>query len=128
MKRTWLLISALSLCTMLAVAQGTLDAWIGTWDLDVDGHMHQLYVQTSDRTCDLTPWCALDLVYRDNTGNRHPARIVTMENKYSLTFEVKVDEHTTLRYNAYMFTGDRNRLAGTTKLGGATRGFSGIRR
>jgi hypothetical protein len=128
MTRNWPLIPVVLSFTMLAVAQGSLNAWIGTWDLNVDGLAHQLFVSNSDRTCNTNPWCALDLAYRDNNGNTHPARIITMSNADSLVFEVKVDEHTTLRYDAYRFTRDHNRLAGVTRVGGVVRGFSGSRR
>ena len=128
MTRLWPLTPMLLFFTMLSVAQGSFDAWIGTWDLDVDGLAHQLFVRNSDRTCNTTPWCALDLAYRDNNGDVHPARIITMSNADSMIFEVKVDEHTTLHYDAYRFTRDHNRFAGVTKTGGVVRGFSGSRR
>jgi hypothetical protein len=128
MTRPWPLILVLLSFTVLSVAQGSFNAWIGTWDLDVDGLAHQLFVRDSDRTCNTNPWCALDLAYRDNNGNNHPARIITMSNPDSLTFEVRVDEHTTQLYEAYRFTRDHNRLAGVTKIGGVARGFSGSRR
>jgi hypothetical protein len=128
MKRPWPLIPVLLLCTTFSVAQIPLDAWIGTWDLDVDGLPHQLFVINSNRTCNSTPWCAIDLAYRDSNGENHPARIITMNNPDSLTFEVLWSGNVTLHFDAYRFTRDRNRLAGITKKGGAVRGFSGTRR
>ena len=128
MTRSWLLMPVLLFFTILSVAEGSVDAWVGTWDLDVDGLAHQLFVRNSDRSCSTTPWCALDLAYRDNDGNVHPARIIAMSNADSLTFEVRVNEHVTLRYDAYRFTRDHNRLAGVTKINGVARGFSGFRR
>ena len=39
----------------------------GTWDLAiVDGLAHQLYVRVADTTCSTTPWCRIELAYRDH--------------------------------------------------------------
>jgi hypothetical protein len=51
-----------------------------------------------------------------------------MENEDEMTFELKINDATVMRFAAYRFTRDRDRLAGIARLGAVTKGFSGIRR
>jgi hypothetical protein len=111
----------------IASAEGQLRSWTGVWDLNVDGIAHELAVQSSDRTCNETSWCAIDLVYRDQNGKVYPARIVKMERPDAMVFDVKTSDGV-VRFYAYQFSRDLNRLAGVTKWGGKVRGFSGVKR
>lgn len=120
------------LAVLLAPARIGADAqiaeWIGEYAMVHDGHQGTLRIVDSKRDCAGSPWCHLVVAYAGADGVRHPARILGIDQAFQhMILEIAFPGNQQ-RFDAYLFSWDKTRMAGTTVWGGRTFGFYAVKR
>lgn len=120
------------LVVLLAPARIGADAqiteWIGDYAMVHDGHQGTLRIADSKRDCGSSPWCHLVVSYIGADGVRRPARILRIDQAFQhMTLEIAFPGNRQ-RFDAYLFSWDKSRMAGTTVWGGRTFGFYAVKR
>lgn len=133
MKRFKLAVSALAILGLLLVphqthADASLDEWIGTWSMNHDGHVGTLLISDSQMDCGGPAWCSMALRYIDSEGVTFSGRIDQVVDKYQhMVFYINFPGNRQ-RFDAYIFSWDKSKMAGTTYWGGRTFGLYAIKR
>jgi hypothetical protein len=120
------------LAVVIAPARTGADAqiaeWIGDYAMVHDGHQGTLRIADTKADCAGTPWCHLAIAYTGVDGVRHPARILRIDQaNQHMILEIAFPGNRQ-RFDAYLFSWDKTRMAGTTVWGGRTFGFYAIKR
>lgn len=97
--------------------------WTGTYTMNHDGWEGTLVIEDTKRDCTHSPWCSLNMSYIDTEGNRRRAAISRFSRDWqSITFQIRFSQHTQ-PFEGYLFSHDKNFLAGTTVWNDKTFGF-----
>lgn len=127
MKRATLLI--LSILVLLASAS-TLFAdadksdWFGNWQMSLDGRSGVLRISELKADCASPEWCDMSISYVDGDGVRHSGTIDRIDDRRQhMVFYLNFPGNRQ-KFDAYIFSWDKRKLAGTTYWGGRTFGFS----
>ncbi len=120
------------LAVFLAPARIGADAqiaeWIGDYAMIHDGHQGTLRIADSKADCATSPWCHLVVAYTGTDGARHPARILRIDQAFQhMILEIGFPGNRQ-RFDAYLFSWDKSRMAGTTVWGRRTFGFYAVKR
>lgn len=126
-----LLIVVVGLLVLLAPARTRADAqvaeWIGEYAMFHDGHRGTLRIADSKADCATTPWCHLVVTYTGPDGRRHGARIRQIDQRFQhLALDIAFPGNTQ-RFDAYIMSWDKTRMAGTTVWNGRTFGFYAVK-
>ncbi len=106
--------------TLYADAQKS--EWFGSWQMNHDGHVGTLVITDSRVDCATTPWCDMVLSYTGN-GQSFSGKIVTIGDRWQhIAFEISFPGNQQ-KFDGYIFSGNKNIIAGTTYWGGRTFGF-----
>jgi hypothetical protein len=104
-------------------ADAQIHEWIGTYDMNHDGWIGTLTIADSKMDCITTQWCSLVLSYVDSKGVKHIGKIDKIDQNWQhMVFHINFPGNTQ-RFDAYLFSWDKKKVAGTTYWGGRTFGF-----
>ena len=93
-----------------------------------DGFPGTLHITDTKADCAGPVWCDMALTYVDNKGARFSGRIVRIDDKNQhMIFQINFPG-TPQRFDAYIFSWDKLKMAGTTYWGGRTFGFFATKR
>ena len=113
---------ALPLC---ALADAEVHEWIGKWNFSLDGRSGVFEVVDTKKDCATSAWCHLALKYTDSEGKTFTGKISKIDSKNQhMSFTIKFDGNEQ-KFDAYLFSWDKKKLAGTTIWNKRTFGFSG---
>lgn len=121
-------ISILTLISLLLfpaplLADAVKGEWFGTWTMNHDGFAGNLQLKELKADCANTAWCDMSVSYLDNKGIRHAGLIEKIDDKYQhLVFYINFPGNKQ-KFDAYIFSWDKQKLAGTTYWRGRTFGF-----
>jgi len=104
-------------------ADAQVSEWIGEYAMSHDGLQGTLRVNDSRRDCAAPAWCHLVLSYVDAKGVRLPATIVVVDQMFQHMAFVITFAGNRQRFDGYLMSWDKNRIAGTTVWQGRTFGF-----
>jgi hypothetical protein len=115
--------------TGLARADAQVSEWIGTYTMNHDGFVGTLDIADSKRDCAGPPWCHLVLSYVDRDGAKRAGRIVTIDQAFQhMVFVIQFSGTARQRFDGYLMSWDKNKMAGVTEWGGRTFGFYAVKR
>ena len=88
-----------------------------------DGFAGTLNIMDTKVDCAGPLWCDMAINYVDNKGVRHSGRIERIDSKgQHMVFYINFPGNPQ-KFDAYIFSWDKGKLAGTTYWGGSTFGF-----
>jgi hypothetical protein len=97
--------------------------WFGSWTMNHDGHVGTLRIAELKADCVSPLWCDMVVTYTDADGKRYQATIQAFDDKLQhLRFQVGFPGNNQ-PFDAYLFSWDKSKMAGTTRWGGRTFGF-----
>ena len=129
MKKLIMLFSCFCLLALptLAFADAYVNEWIGEWDMNHDGWKVTLIITESKVDCASSPWCALVLKYKDAKGKSVTGKIDKIDQKFQhMTFYLDFPNNTQ-KFDVYLFSWDKKKMAGITYWGGKTFGLFAIK-
>lgn len=104
-------------------ADATKEDWYGTWSMNHDGFAGTLTISDTKVDCGGPLWCDMAIRYQDNKGVRRNGRIERIDNNgQHMTFYLEFPG-SRQRFDAYIFSWDKGKLAGTTYWNRRTFGF-----
>ena len=122
--RNLLLATCLVALPVRVRADAQVNEWIGKWTFSLDGRPGVFEVIELKADCASSPWCNYVLHYTDSQGKQFAGTINKIDNKNQhMNFTIKFDGNNNQKFDAYLFSWDKNKLAGTTVWGGRTFGF-----
>jgi hypothetical protein len=111
-----------------AFADAEIHDWIGTYNMNHDGWVGILNIADSKMDCATTQWCSLVLTYVDSSGVKHKGKIEMIDQSWQhMVFHINFPDNEQ-KFDAYLFSWDKRRIAGTTYWGGRTFGFYAIKK
>lgn len=123
-----LLVSSCLLPGARAWADAAVSDWIGEYSMNHDGHVGTLRIRDQKVDCAAPPWCGLVLDYIDSSGNRSTGSIQSIDQKgQHMRFVIGFPNNRQV-FNGWIFSWDKNHVAGTTEWGGRTFGFYAAKR
>ena len=126
MKKTTILMLTLVGILLLPAnlfADAQKSEWFGNWAMNHDGFAGTLRIVDRPVDCASTAWCDMALSYVDDKGVRIPGTIERIDDKgQHMTFYLNFPGNRQ-KFDAYIFSWNKARMAGTTSWGGRTFGF-----
>jgi hypothetical protein len=111
-----------------AAAQIQVGEWVGVYDMTHDGHVGTLHIDDTKVDCASPAWCALRLSYVDANDTRIPAAVRGLDQDgQHMVFDILFPGNRQ-RFQAYLMSWDKTKMAGTTVWNGRTFGFYGAKR
>ncbi len=108
-------------------ADAQVAEWIGQYAMIHDGHRGTLRIVDSKADCATTPWCHLVVTYTGADGKRLGARIRQIDQRFQhMALDIAFPGNQQ-RFDAYLMSWDKTKIAGTTVWGGRTFGFYAIK-
>ena len=118
-----LTLAGLLLFPLNLLADASKQDWFGDWAMNHDGFAGTLRIADTKVDCASSAWCDLAISYVDNRGVRHSGRIAGIDDKgQHMVFYINFPGNQQ-KFDAYIFSWDKRKLAGTTYWGGRTFGF-----
>lgn len=97
--------------------------WFGIWAMNHDGLAGTLRITDSKVDCATSDWCDMVINYVDNKGVSHSGSIEKIDGKgQHMVFSINFPGNRQ-KFDAYIFSWDKRKMAGTTYWGGRTFGF-----
>ena len=131
MKKTTILtliLTALLLFPNSLFADAVKADWFGNWTMNHDGHAGILTVSDTRVDCATSMWCDMRVIYTDKNGTRFTGAIQRIDsNGQHMIFFINFPGNRQ-RFDAYIFSWDKSKLAGTTIWSGKTFGFYATKR
>ena len=123
-----LALAALLLLPANLLADAEKAEWFGAWTMNHDGHTGTLRIVDRPVDCAAPEWCDMAIVYTDSGGRRHSGTIERIDDKRQhMAFHINFPNNRQ-KFDAYIFSWDKRKLAGTTYWGGRTFGFYATKR
>ena len=120
---TTLVLVALLLLPASPRADAKKHEWFGEWAMSHDGNPATLRIAELKADCNTTPWCDMSISYVNQKGVRHAGRIERIDGKgQHMLFTINFPGNAQ-KFDAYIFSWDKRKLAGTTVWSGRTFGF-----
>jgi hypothetical protein len=111
-----------------ARADAQIAEWFGEYAMNHDGFQGTLRIQDSKRDCATPAWCHLLASYVDKDGVTRPVSIRMMDQAWQhMVFYIAFPGNTQ-RFDGYLMSWDKSRVAGTTVWEGRTFGFFAVKR
>ena len=129
-KRILLRLSLFGILTLpvSVLADAQIHEWYGEYAMNHDGWRGTLVISDSKADCASSPWCAMVLKYRDHQGQTHRVAVEKIDNKgQHMVFYIYFPQNKQ-KFDAYLFSWDKSKMAGTTYWGGRTFGFYATKR
>src|SRR5262245_60274193 len=112
---------------VVALSDAQVHEWIGHYNMNHDGHPGRLFIEDSKQDCATNPSCHLVLKYTDSQGRPLTGKIGAIDQHYQhMVFYIN-SPNNTQKFDAYLFSWDKKKMAGTTYWGGRTFGFFAIK-
>ena len=109
-------------------ADAQINEWIGDYAMNHDGFQGTLRISDTKADCAAPAWCRLTASYVDSNGTPLRVTIRLMDQAWQhMVFSIAFPNNTQ-RFDAYLMSWDKNRIAGTTVWQGRTFGFYAIKR
>jgi hypothetical protein len=113
----------LTMVPMHGFADAEVGEWVGQYAMNHDGHHGTLSIRDSKMDCASSAWCALRLHYTGGDGNQRSGTIDVIDDRFQhMVFHVDFPGNRQ-KFDAYLFSWDKAKIAGTTYWGGRTFGF-----
>jgi hypothetical protein len=111
-----------------ARADAQIAEWFGEYAMNHDGFQGTLRIQDSTRDCAAPAWCHLLASYVDKDGVRRLVTIRMMDQAWQhMVFYIAFPGNQQ-RFDGYLMSWDKSRIAGTTVWEGRTFGFFAVKR
>jgi hypothetical protein len=111
-----------------AFADAQIHEWIGDYNMNHDGLVGTLKISDSKVDCTTSQWCHLVLSYTDSNGNRYNGSIQSIDDRWQhMVFFVSFPQNQQ-KFDAYLFSWDKSKVAGLTYWGGRTFGFYALKK
>lgn len=122
---TLLLVAFLAVIGPVPVlADATPGEWIGEYRMNHDGHLGTLRIIGQKQRCPVERlWCFLSASYTDSNGTVFDTRIESLDNNGQHIAFVIYFPGNPQRFDAYLFSWDKTKMAGTTVWQGRTFGM-----
>jgi hypothetical protein len=102
--------------------------WFGEWAMNHDGFAGTLRISDTKADCASSAWCDMAILYTDDKGVKHTGTIEKVDDKWQhMVFNINFPNNKQ-KFDAYIFSWDKSKLAGTTYWGGRTFGFFATRK
>ena len=125
---TTLILVGILLCPATLFADAAKSDWYGDWAMNHDGFAGSLRIMDTKADCATTLWCDMAIRYVDSKGVQFTGVITRLDDKgQHLAFYINFPANRQ-KFDAYIFSWDKGKLAGTTYWGGRTFGFYALRR
>ena len=131
MKRITLITLTLALLLLLpakSFADATKEDWYGSWSMNHDGFAGTLTITDTKVDCGGPLWCDMAISYRDNRGTTRTGRIERIDNNGQHMIFYLNFPGSRQKFDAFIFSWDKGKLAGTTYWGRRTFGFYATKR
>lgn len=102
----------------------TKSEWYGQWSMNHDGHTGTLTISDAKVDCATTTWCDMVISYVNSSGTTISGTIHSMDNNLQHMIFYLNFQGNRQKFDAYIFSWDKNNLAGTTYWSNKTYGFS----
>ena len=97
--------------------------WVGNWAMNHDGHVGTLRIVVTKADCAGPAWCDMAVSYVDSKGGRFAGSIERIDdNGQHMVFYINFPGNRQ-KFDAYIFSWNKSRMAGITYWGGRTFGF-----
>jgi hypothetical protein len=104
-------------------ADAVIGDWIGEYSMIHDGIPGRLTIADSKKDCRTPPWCHFILSYVTREGERRSGRVERIEDRFQhMVFSIQFPGNLQ-RFDAYLMSWDKTKMAGTTMWEGRTFGF-----
>jgi hypothetical protein len=125
--RPFRILVCLLLCPCpLFAAIGRQD-WVGSYQMNHDGHVGTLSVSVSMMKCAKLPCPGLAVQYRDEHGTSYGGTVNALDDEgQHMAFTIAFPG-APQRFDVYLFSFDKSRMAGTTVWGGRVFGVMGTK-
>ncbi len=118
----------LVLVPLYAFGDANVWDWYGEYSMNHDGLKGILTIQELKADCMSTPWCAMNISYTDSKGKKIKGDIEKIDKKgQHMVFYIHFPGNKQ-KFDGYIFSWDKSKLAGTTYWGGRTFGFYATRK
>jgi hypothetical protein len=122
---SFLLMLLLSPAPLLADAQKV--DWFGSWAMNHDGFAGTLQIMDTKVDCANTMWCDMAMNYVNDKGIQYTGSIEKIDDKgQHMAFYINFPRNRQ-KFDAYLFSWDKKKLAGLTYWGGRSFGFYAIK-
>jgi hypothetical protein len=111
-----------------AGADAQINEWIGDYAMNHDGFQGTLRIGDARVDCAAPAWCRLTASYIDSNGTPLRATIRFMDQAWQHMVLYIAFPNNMQRFDAYLMSWDKNRIAGTTTWQGRTFGFYAFKR
>lgn len=114
---------AIVIAPTVVLADAEKHEWFGSWSMNHDGHAGTLDIHDIKADCASPAWCDMSLSYIDGNGTRLAGKILTIDDhSQHMRFQISFPG-SNQTFDAYLFSWDKGKLAGTTRWGNRTFGF-----
>ena len=97
--------------------------WFGEWAMNYDGHIGTLRITELSADCAISLWCDMAISYQGSNRDRYGGRIEKIDGKWQhMVFYINFPGKGQ-KFDAYLFSWDKQKMAGTTYWGGSVFGF-----
>jgi len=104
-------------------SENTKQEWFGQWNMNHDGFAGTLTISGTKADCATTRWCDMSLSYVNSRGERLSGSIEMIDvNWQHMVFFINFPGNRQ-KFDAYLFSWDKQKLAGTTYWSNQTFGF-----
>jgi len=101
--------------------------WIGTYQMNHDGWRGTLVISDSKSGCTTSPWCSFVVSYINDKGVSNTGTIEAIDQQgQHMAFYLNFPENKQ-KFDGYIFSWDKNKMAGTTYWHGRTFGFYALK-
>jgi len=122
MKILQLLLCLVVLSPVRLMADAQISEWVGQYNMNHDGHLGTLLIRDLKLDCATSPWCSLLVRYTDANGTQFAGRIERVDqNSQHMVFVIDFPGNSQ-KFDVYLFSWDKNKMAGTTYWEGRTFG------
>ncbi|MEX1000252.1 MAG: hypothetical protein WD000_09915 [Thermodesulfobacteriota bacterium] len=101
--------------------------WIGTYQMNHDGWRGTLVISDSKSGCTTSPWCSFVVSYINDKGVSNTGTIDAIDQQgQHMVFYLDFPENKQ-KFDGYIFSWDKSKMAGTTYWHGRTFGFYAVK-
>ena len=111
------------LCPVALLADASMADWPGVYTMNHDGHVGTLTITNVGTPCTVSQRCHLDISYKDSNGQTVPGRITQIDQNFQHIVFYILFSGNSQRFDAYLFSWDKTKMAGTTVWQGQTFGM-----
>ena len=121
------LLTSITLLPIAALADAQINEWIGRYSMDHDGFVGTLSIQDSKQDCAAPAWCHLVLRYTDAKGQTWSGEVAVIDQKFQhMAFYINFPNNRQ-KFDGYLFSWDKTKMAGITYWGGRSFGFYALK-